>query len=358
MLDHDHSVAVLRDRRFHHVARYLRELTGVDDAPERQSGSLLSAEGDEHRRLRKLCVPAFSQRAVDRLRPFMRETVERRVAGFLPSGRCELVADLCEPYPVEVICRLLGAPTEDWPLLARWATDLLALLSATDPASDAERVRAAQEEMTPWTTALIERRRRRPADDLLTALIQAEEEGDRLSTDELVVLVEAILVGGSDTTRNQLGTTVHLLVTTGRWAAVAADPSLVDQAVEECLRLAGTIRLTGRVAVEDVEVDGVRFPAGSVLLPVFAAANRDPAAFPQGDALDLGAERSWAHLSFGGGAHLCLGAWLARAELQEALAVLVRRLGDPAVEGEVTWRPPRSTFAGPTALPLRFAPLP
>lgn len=355
VVGHEAARDLLKDRRLHHLLRHMADVRGSDDpALERRPGSILSAEGEEHLRLRRLCLPAFKQRSVDELRPYMAGLVRQHVASFAADSEVELVGRLCEPYPVQVIAHVLGAPEDDWPLFARWATDLLMIFS-TDLERDLPVVKASQAEMTAYVEELIERRRREPGDDLLTKLIEAEEDGDRLSTEELVTLVEAILTGGSDTTRNQLGATVYLLLRHGRWGEVVDDPGLVPMAVEEALRLSGTIRQTARVATEDVEYRDVLFPAGTVLLVSFAATNLDPSRYPWGDEVRFEPE-AVPHLSFGAGVHHCLGAWLARAELQEALRVLTRELPDLRLAGEVEWRPSRSSFVGPTVLPLAFTP--
>lgn len=352
---HEEARELLRDRRFHHLLRHLDEVRASEDpALKRRPGSLLSAEGEEHQRLRRLCLPAFKQSTVEALRPWMAATVREHLARVAPTGRAELVADLCEPFPVQTIARILGAPERDWPRFARWATDLLAIF-APDLDDVLPALKASQAEMTAYVEELVARRRRDPADDLLTKLIEAEEAGDRLTTEELVTLAEAILTGGSDTTRNQLAACVHLLLRHDRWSEVADDPSLVPAAVEESLRLLGTVRQTARVAMEDVEHRGVRFPQGTVVVFVLAAANLDRRAFPRGAAYALEAQPA-PHVSFGVGIHHCLGAWLARAELEEALRELVRAFPDLRADGEPTWRASRSSFVGPATLPVAFAP--
>lgn len=353
---HAEARELLRDRRLHHVLGHLDTLHGSDDpALQRRPGSLLSAEGEEHLRLRRLCLPAFKQSTIEALRPYIASTVRAHLQRIAPAGRAELVSELCEPFPVQTIAHMVGAPEEDWRLFARWATDLLAIFSPTIE-DDLPRVKASQAEMTAYVTDLVEQRRNQPGDDLLTSLIEAEEEGDRLTTEELVTLVEAILTGGSDTTRNQFAATVHLLLNTGRWDDVVDDPELVPVAVEEGLRLLGTIRQTARVAMEDIEYRDVLFPRGDVVAFSFAAANVDPRTYPQEAEYTL-EEGTVPHLSFGVGIHHCLGAWLARIELQEALRELAAAFPDLRPDGEVTWRPTRSSFLGPATLPVAFSPV-
>jgi cytochrome P450 len=214
-----------------------------------------------------------------------------------------------------------------------------------------------QDELDEYVTRLIEDRRSPPADDLLTALIAAEEDGDRLSPSELVSMVEAVIVGGTDTTRNQLGCTVALFANhPDQWALLAEQPQLAARAVEESMRYLGAIRGTARYASEDIEYRDVVFPAGTFVFPSFTGANYDPGAFsdPQVRRQEAGARR--AQLTFGSGIHYCLGASLARAELQEALPILARRLPDLALDGDITWKPETFGIWGPLRLPLRFTP--
>lgn len=351
---HAEARELLKDRRLHHLLRHLDQVRGSDEkALQRREGSLLSAEGDEHRRLRRLCLGAFKRRRIEQLRPRIAEVAAEWLDRIAPDGHAELVSQFCEPYPVQVIAEVLGAPGDDWPLFARWATDLLGVFGARG--DELARIEASQDQMTAYVTELIARRRDEPGDDLLTDLIDAEEEDDRLSTTELVTLAEAILTGGSDTTRNQLAITVNLLLDTGRWAELVADPGLVPAVVEEVLRHTGTVRQTARVVMDDVVYRDILFPTGSVISFNFAAANADPAAFGDEPGLDFEAERA-PHLTFGSGIHFCLGAWLARAELEEALAAMVASFPDLRADGPVAWRPRRSTFLGLTELPVAFTP--
>ena len=358
ILTYEDCQALLRDRRFHNASSRLAELSGMQDNPyfsERRE-SILSAEGDTHARLRRLVAPAFTPKAADRLRPFMREVINDLVDPFAADGRCEFVADVCEPYPIPIMCELLGAPKEDWRLFSVWAGDLLRIFNF-NLAEDLPIIARTSAELDAYAGALIERRRVTPADDLITDLIAAEEAGDRLSHDELLSLVNAVIVGGTDTTRNQLACTVALFTRhPDQWRLLADRPELAPRAVEESMRVLGAIRGTGRFASEDIEYKGVLFPKDTFVSPSFVAANTDPAVFPEAD-FDITREGTNApHLTFGSGIHYCLGAWLARAELQEALPILARRMPDLEVDGEITWKPNGFGIWGPERLPLRFTP--
>src|SRR4051794_5975393 len=257
-------VAILRDRRWHSAFASFSMLTGVDDEEfaARRQQSILAMEGPEHARLRRLVAGAFTPKSADRLRPFMREVVSGLIDQVAGDGRCELVHDICEPYPIPIICELLGAPKEDWKLFSQWATDIFRIFN-NDIANDLPRIKAAGDELDEYVRAMVEERRSRPADDLLSDLIAAEEAGDKLSTDELVMLAEAVLMAGTDTTRNQLACSVALLTEyPDQWTMLAERPELGPRAVEESMRHLGAVRGTARVSSEDIEYKDVVFPQG------------------------------------------------------------------------------------------------
>ncbi|MEK7422744.1 MAG: cytochrome P450 [Actinomycetota bacterium] len=350
-------VGILRDKRWHSASGRIPELMGItrQDFLSRQRGSILSAEGDEHTRLRRLVAPAFSPRAADRLRPFMREVMNRLVDSVAPTGRADFVADITEPYPIPIICELLGAPKSDWQLFSRLASDILEIFSA-DLADKIDLVMSAQNELDTYTRGLIAARRAKPADDLLTDLITAEEAGDKLSNDELVMMVNAVIVGGTDTTRNQLGCAVALFAEhLDQWALLAEQPELAGRAVEETMRYFGAVRGTARFASCDIEYRDVLFPAGTFIGLGLAEANRQGDHFPEPDRFDITTPApEHPQLTFGSGIHYCLGAALARAELQEALPLLARRLPNLRVDGQITWKPDGVGIFGPAHMPIVF----
>jgi cytochrome P450 len=355
---YEDCVAVLRDRRFFSAVRLIAQLQGVRDEAflaRNERRSILAAEGDEHDRLRRLVAPAFTPKAADRLRPFMRDVVADLVRPVQQQGRCELVADICEPYPIPIMCELLGAPKADWKLFSRWAADLLRVFNG-NLAEDASVILRTQGELDEYVGHLIDERRHRPAEDLITALISAEAEGDRLSHQELVNMVEAVIVAGTDTTRNQLGCTVALFAShPGQWELLRRRPELAARAVEESMRYLGAVRGTGRYSSVDIEYRGVLFPAGTFVFPSFVAGNFDPAAFPGARAFDIATDAPVPpQLTFGSGIHVCLGASLARAELQEALPILARSMPGMALDGQVVWKPETFGIWGPERLPLRY----
>jgi cytochrome P450 len=354
---HEDVTAILRDRRFHSALSLLPQMAGIPEGrlQQRQERSILSMEGDEHTRVRRLASPAFTPRATDRLRPFMRHVVNDLFDRVADTGHCELVADICEPYPIPIICELLGAPKEDWRLFSTWATNIFRIFN-NDIANDLDAIETAMAELDDYVRAMVEERRNKPGDDLLTRLIEVEEQGDRMSTDELVMMTEAVLMAGTDTTRNQLACSVALFTDhPDQWAALAKDPDLAGPAVEETMRHLGTVRGTARVAAEDVDYRGVTFPAGTLVMTSLASANHDPEAWPDPNRFDITrAPTGTPHLTFGSGIHFCLGASLARAELQEALPLLARRMPNLHLDEPIQWKPPTVGIWGPSRLALAF----
>lgn len=355
---YEDSVALLRERRFHSAISFLAQMGGL--TPEQQANfsgrrSILAMEGDEHSRVRRLVAPAFTPKAADRLRPYMREVVSGLVDAFVDTGRAEFVEAVCEPYPIPIICELLGAPKEDWKLFSQLATDLLRIFNGNLMA-DLPLISAARVGLDEYMTALIADRRKHPRADLISDLIAAEEQGDRLSSDELISLSEAVLVAGTDTTRNQLACAVAVFTQhTQQWALLAEQPELAPRAVEEAMRYLGTVRGSARFASTDIEYKGVLFPQGTFIFPNFVAGNTDERVWERPDEFDITkAAAGSAHLTFGSGIHYCLGAWLARAELQEALPLLARRLPNLHTDGEITWKPGSFGIWGPERLPIRF----
>ena len=348
--------AVLRDQRFHSALSRIPLSPNSD--PERDLSrrpSILSAEGEEHTRLRRLVSPAFTPVAANRHRPTMRRVASSLLEAVVERGTCDFVADICEHYPIPIICEVLGAPSSDWRLFSDWATDIFKIFNGNLEEDNAV-IERASKELDAYVAALVDDRRRSPGTDLLSDLIAAEEQGDRLSVDELCMLVRAVLMAGTDTTRNQLGCAMALLSQhPDQWALLVERPAtFVPRAVEETMRYIGAVRATVRIASRDVVYNGVRFPRGVAVTAHLAAANRDRDLFSEPDRFDITAERSSEQLTFGSGIHRCLGAALARAELQEAITVLASSLATVAPNGLATWKPPTFGIWGPATLPIAF----
>ncbi|KGA13018.1 putative cytochrome P450 hydroxylase [freshwater metagenome] len=357
VLTYESVMGILRDKRWQSAVGFIAQLQGITNETfmSRRRESILSAEGEVHVRLRRLVAPAFSPRSADRLRPFMREVVNGLIDDVAQTGRAEVVRDICEPYPIPIICELLGAPKEDWKLFSRLATDVLRIFGS-DLATELPTIMAAQEELDEYTRGLIAERRSVPLDDLLTDLISAEEAGDKLSNEELVMMVEAVIVGGTDTTRNQLGLALALFAEhPDQWELLRNDPSLAPRAVEEVMRYNGAVGGTIRYASEDIEYNGVLFPKGTFMSTSMATGNFDASVFPEPNTFNIMRPPvGQPHLSLGAGIHYCLGASLARAELQEAFTVLSERMPQLRLDGPVEYKSTGVGIFGPASLPIAF----
>ncbi|MDT5201943.1 MAG: hypothetical protein QOE52_573 [Mycobacterium sp.] len=346
---------VLRDPRFCMPKGVALALQGITSGPvwDKATTGLLSRDGADHNRLRRLVSKAFTPRSTARLKTTIAGVITELVDAVAATGRCDVVADIARQFPIPIISGLLGAPRQDWQLFSDWADDIFKLLT-WNVANDAPVIMAAFDELDAYIEDMIARRRRSLTDDLVSELIRAEDDGDRLTADELLMLAEALLMAGTDTTRNQLAAAVQdLCEHPKQWALLAEHPELAPQAVEELMRHSPVIFGTIRKAVVDVELDGVTVPAGAHLMVNTAAANRDPAVYDDPDRLDITREGPASMLTFGGGIHYCLGAHLARAEFAEALTVMARRMPNPRRSGPAPWKPLMG-ITGPTTLPIEF----
>jgi cytochrome P450 len=319
------------------------------------ANSLLGLDGAPHVRLRKLVSKAFTPRATSRLHDTIHEVVNGLIDRVADVGRCDVVTDIARPYPTPIMCALLGAPREDWQLFADWTEEIFKALNFQPEATfDEAAIMRAWNELDAYVDDMVAERRNNLTDDLLSELIRAESDGDRLNLDELRMLVAGFLMAGTDTTRNQLAASVQVLCEhPDQWAKLGDHPELAMQAVEESMRHSPAASIVPRVATDDVEFGGYTFPAGTFVLANTFAANRDPAIYGDADRFDIARKDVPAILTFGGGAHYCLGANLARRELAEALTVLTRRLSAPHRAGPAPWKSLLG-MTGPTTLPIEF----
>lgn len=346
--------SLLADRRLRSAVFHLVLIQGVTDGiiHDLMGSSLLANEGEQHARLRRLVNRSFTPRAVEPHRPMMREVLESLLAPIAERRSCEFMADVADHYPIQVMCALLGVPDEDHDQFAVWnkaATHVLSFELGTH----LEHATWGVEQLNAYVGGLIEDRRRQPRDDMVTALVQAEEAGDRLSDLELRSMIAGLLFAGFDTTRNQLGLAMALFAEQpDQWALLVERPELALRAVDEVMRFRAAVSVAPRLTVEDVEVDGYRLPAGTMVALSTASANFDPASGGNVGDFDITAQRE-PHLTFGGGPHYCLGANLARAEMQEALLLLTRAMPTFTIDGDATYRSPLGIF-GPETLPLRI----
>lgn len=354
LLRHEDCMTVLRDPRFTqwNFAQLERNPEIDRRFVERRRRAFLSMEGVDHQRLRRLAMVALSPAVADRHRPRMRALMDALIDAVLPDGRMEAVGDLLERYPMPVICGVLGVPAEDIPFFARTALDWTRWMYGGPAAVPA--ALAAHEAMDDYLTRLVESRTGFDGDDVISGLMRAESEGDRLTRDEVIHTAASLIVPGLETTFSSLGSGLYLFAQhPDQWERLAADPSLLPGAVEEILRFAPVGPTLERIANEDVEIHGLAVPRDTQVVVALAAVNRDPALFPDPDRFDITRRPQRLHMTFGGGRHTCLGLHLARAELQEALGCLSRRLTGLALTGEPGWSIPLG-FQGPRHMPMRF----
>jgi cytochrome P450 len=303
------------------------------------STSILSVDPPDHTRLRRLVSKAFTPSAIESLRPRIQELVEDILDAVESRGSSDIVAELAFPLPFDVISEMLGMPEADKDLIAEWSS---ALVKTIDPIITDDEIRAAIDAgkmMDAHIDQVIEWKRANPADDLLTALIEAEEDGDRLSSVELRDQVSLLFIAGHETTVNLIGTGIYeLLRNPDQLAVWRDDPSLDVNAVDELLRYISPVQFSRRITMDEVTFGGKTIDKGSAVLAGLASSNRDAAKWgPTADQMDVRREGAGQHLSFGSGAHHCLGASLARMEAQVAIGSFIRRFPNARVVGEPGW---------------------
>ena len=347
----------LKDRRLRQGSWAWPALNGVETGPlvDWWNGALLNLEGDDHKRIRKLLNPAFTPGLVKGLSPRFAEIANELIDAFEPRGRCEFVTEFAEPYATRVIALMLGIPEQEWPRLAQLSSDLGLFLGVTIK-DDLDRIESALEGLYGYADELIAERADAPRDDFVSTLIQAQVDEDRLSEDELRVSIVLLIFGGVDTTRNQLGLAMDTFMHhPDQWRLLAERPELGPNAVEEVMRVAPTVTWITREALEDFEFQGLEIEKGTTIHLLSQSAGSDPRAFGEKVGFDITSEDRPRHFGFGGGWHHCIGHFVARGDMSEALPILARRMPDPRIEGEARWLP-KSGNTGPVELPIAFGP--
>jgi cytochrome P450 len=378
VLDRDSAEFFLRTRSAIFPGMKIAEIFGVTEGPlyEEMRWNILHINGPDHTRLRSLVNPALSPRAVERYRPAMKEFLQRlftqaTAAAAAQDGRegaegivrCEFVEAFAKPYPSLVIADVMGAPLEDAPRLHHWSNWIQRQFDAGSMASERDAIEQAVEEFYEYAEGLVRARRESPGDDLISKLIEAEETDThppKLSDVECINLVFNVLVGGVDTSQSQLAHAIRLLAEhPDQWVLLAQDTSLAGAAVEEALRFEPITPFTARIMVEDVSYRDVTFPEGTIVLVSAFNGNRDLSEDARGpggpERFDITADRGRARaLTFGAGVHYCLGANLARLELQEGLAFLAEHLKGLELDGEPVYESVSGIY-GLAELPIRFS---
>ena len=349
-----HSKASANPRDWELFDDYVEALGGTGTAYDMQSRWMLLKNPPDHTRLRKLVTKAFTPRVVENMRTHIQDIVYDLLGAVRTKRRFDIIQDLAFPLPVIVIAELIGVPTQDREYFKDWTT---ALARSLDPIITPEITQAADkatEDMLAYFTALVAERRDSPQDDLLSGLIAAEEEGDKLDEDELLATAILLFGAGHETTMNLIGNgMLALFRNPDQMAKLKADPSLIKTAVEEFLRYDGSVQITARVALEDIEVGGKTIHKHQQALLLLGAANRDPVHFSDPDRLDITRQEN-PPLTFGHGIHHCLGAPLARVEAQIAINSMLRRMPEiQLATDQLEWRD-MLTLRGLKALPVMF----
>ena len=356
---YEDCVAVLRDQRFgrEEFQQMLTNVYGDDTEKPQLPRSMLFRDPPDHTRLRALVSKAFTPRMVETMRDHIQEIVDRLLDRVQGAGRMDVMEDLAYPLPVTVICEMLGVPVDDHGSIRGWSADIARSLDAIGLPSDAEiveRGRVARRALADYFRRLVPERRARPQQDLLSGLIAAEEQGDKLSSDEVIAMCLLLFIAGHETTVNLIGNgTFALLRHPEQLRKLQAEPGLIGNAVEELLRYDSPVQRTARITNTEAEVGGQAMPKGTMVITALGAANRDPAQFTDPDVLDV-TRKDPRHISFGFGIHFCLGAPLARVEGQVALGTLLRRMPNLTLaESNPDWRE-SSVLRGLKRLNVRF----
>jgi cytochrome P450 len=358
---HEDVLAVFKDERFVKNWRkvltpeQLAQIPPIPEVMEPLSANMLDTDPPDHRRLRALVSKAFTPRLIEHMRPRVQEIADTLLDAVQDRSEMDLIDDYAFPLPITVIAELLGVPAEDRNSFREWSD---AAVSGDTSREHLEKVLIPNmQAFIDYLRQMFEEKRRNPAEDLVSALVRAEEAGDQLSEDELLGMVFLLLVAGHETTVNLIGNGVlALLQHPDQLEKLRADPSLIRDAVEELLRFDGPVETsTERFAREDVRIGETVIPRGEMVLVVIAAADRDPDRFPDPDALDITRSDN-KHLAFGKGIHHCLGAPLARMEGQIAISTLLRRMPELRLKGSpesLSWRP-GMVLRGLQGLPVEF----
>ncbi|KAF5995875.1 cytochrome P450 [Streptomyces sp. WAC00263] len=340
--------ALLRERRLGRTYqhRYTHEDFGRTAPPPEHEPfhvlndhGMLDLEPPDHTRIRRLVSKAFTPRTVEQLRPYVDRLANELVAGLVAAGGGDLLTDVAEPLPVAVIAEMLGIPESDRAPLRPWSADICGMYELNPSEETAEKAVRASVEFTEYLRELIAARRKEPGDDLISGLIAAHDEGDRLTEQEMISTCVLLLNAGHEATVNA---TVNgwwaLFRNPDQLAALRGDRSLIPTAVEELMRYDTPLQLFERWVLEDIEIDGTTVPRGAEIALLFGSANHDPKVFASPESLDLSRSDN-PHISFSAGIHYCIGAPLARLELAASLGALLEKAPTLALAAEPERKP-------------------
>lgn len=354
VLRYAEASALLKDRRFRQGNAQWPAQNGIHSGlfSDWWQEVLLSLEGEDHDRIRRLLRPAFTNRTIKALQPRFQALANELIDGFAGRGEVEFVGEFAEPYAARILCVLLGLPEDDWQKIAHWADDL-GRSFGIGVSDDVPVIEAALGGLYEYLDDVIEQRRREPGDDLISTLLAAQAD-DALTDHELGVALVFLAFAGMETTRNQLGLALQtLLAHPDQWRLLGERPELGAQAVEEVMRVNPTVTWITREALEDVDLNGLQLPTGAIVQVLSHSAGTDPRAMPEPE-FDITEVRPQ-HLGFGAGVHHCLGHFVARTDMTVALPLLARRMPDASPDGPGQWLPV-SGNTGPVRFPIRFTP--
>jgi unspecific monooxygenase len=357
--------AILRDRRFGRDVRHAVDHDKIDQAAltrERPDeypnwtffirGAFIDLEPPDHTRLRRLVQAAFSKRASESYRLSMEETAEQLLDRAIDKGSMDAIADYATPIPLAMIADLMGVPTEDQMQLVDWSTAIVKLYDMRHTAEDGVMAEEATLEFVEYMRDLISKRKEEPRSDLVTALMHAEEDGDRLTPDEVIATSILALNAGHEATVQAIGNSLLALARNPReFQHLREEPEMIGTAIEELLRYDTPLQMFERWVLEDSDWDGVHLAQGTKVGLLFGSANHDEDVFDEPERLDL-ARRDNPHVSFGGGIHFCVGAPLAKVELDVAISHFARRISDFEITTDHLERPKSLVFRGVSALPM------
>ncbi len=360
---YEDSSLLMRDRRLgkdytepEALIRRFGQTAMQEPAVVELSHMMLMRDPPDHTRLRGLVTKVFTARKIEEMRPGIQAITDRLIDKVARAGEMDAICDLAFPLPVLVICELLGIPDEDRARFVNASASGAALLNPVPPTrAELDRANEGTLATGAYFETLFEQCRKEPRDDLLSLLVQAEEAGDHLTTEELRANVTLLFAAGHETTVNLIGNGIwSLLDNPSQWAAIRDDPALIPCAIEEILRFESPVQAVARTVAEPIEFGGEEFQKGELIVGLIGAANRDPEVFPDPDRLDVTRERL-KPLSFGGGIHFCIGAQLARIEAEVVFSTLLRRMPDMKLTDRATpkWRE-SFTLRGLTTLPATW----
>ena len=355
VINHEHSLAMLKDKRWHNALYLFSEnnphLSDMDKANRKQS--IINLEGMDHARLRKIVGPVFSPKVADSLRPAMNKAINKIIDEISNPLEFDLQVEVFDKYPSYIISQILGVPHSDWQMFGQWADDVFKTFGGNYD-HDKDTVVDTQAQLSAYVRKLIAEKRENPTDDLVSLLVQAEVDGEKLTTLEISLLVNAVLLAGIDTTRCQLGLIAIMLEDKPEMLEMLRNDENVEDILEECVRLDSVFRYMIRIASEDIEYNDVLFPKGTIMGVTLTAGNHDESVFEDAEKFIIDRpNRKGATLSFGAGIHYCLGAALARAQMQECMKVVAKRIGDYSIVGEVQFRESYESVWGPRSINIK-----